>query len=423
MNSIGFLLYITFMISWFLHLTTRFPALGAIRLDLLLVVIITALHFLDNEKHDFSKSQCYKTITRLILFAILITPFSEWPGSVVRFGLINFMKAIVFFFFSIWYLKNFERIKTFITVFILCQSFRILEPLYLHMTEGYWGSFASMGNWEIMSRLSGAPSDVINPNGLAFVILTIIPFLFVMYSRNNIWKLFTLAIGPAAVYALYLTGSRSGMLGLVIIVLTLWGRSAKKIQMGLVLLLGCLFVLPLVEGNYKDRYLSIFSSETKNFRTADGRIAGISRDLGVAMRRPLTGFGLGTSREANANFGAKDQVSHNVYTETFQELGIIGLILLVQVMISIVKLNQKIAFNRDTGFISQLSQSLFVLSVMNVFFGLASFGLSSYEWYFLGGVSVAIDQLSVEDADEKESITDCALACGGDKDLHPVRVS
>ena len=46
---------------------------------------------------------------------------------------------------------------------------------------------------------------------------------------------------------------------------------------------------------------SIFSGNTRNAVTADERIDGLKIDVQVAMRRPLFGHGLGTSREANAN--------------------------------------------------------------------------------------------------------------------------
>ena len=55
------------------------------------------------------------------------------------------------------------------------QVWRVLEPLYMHLKSGYWGDYASLGNWEYMNRLSGSPYDIINPNGLGFVIIMTLP--------------------------------------------------------------------------------------------------------------------------------------------------------------------------------------------------------------------------------------------------------
>ena len=46
MRKKAFNLYLLFLLSWFLHLTARVPALGAMRLDLILLVVITVLPYL-----------------------------------------------------------------------------------------------------------------------------------------------------------------------------------------------------------------------------------------------------------------------------------------------------------------------------------------------------------------------------------------
>ena len=75
----------------------------------------------------------------------------------------------------------------------------------------------------------------------------------------------------------------------------------------------------------RERYVSIFSHSAKGGATAEGRITGVLDDFKVSLRRPLFGHGLGTSREANANFRGEDMPSHNLYTEVAEELGYIGL--------------------------------------------------------------------------------------------------
>jgi hypothetical protein len=422
MGNIGFFLYLLFTASWFIHLTARLPFLGVIRFDLLLVLAIFVIYFMSGEKRDFSKNICYKRLLLLIFVIIAITPFAEWPGSALRYGLTNYIKAVVFFFFSIWYLTNEKRIKIFVLLFVLCQSFRVVEPLYLHITQGYWGSQASMANWEVMERLAGAPLDVINPNGLAFVILTIIPFLLVFFRENTLWKIIGLTVGPASLYALYLTASRSGMLGFVFIFLIFLHQSKKKIPILVAMVIGGVFAVSHMQGNFKDRYLSIFYSDTKNTATAQGRTAGLLADFKVGMHKPIFGHGLGTSLEANTNYGGKYQVSHCIYTETFQEIGIVGLVIFLMYVWSIVSANYNNSkYNSNNDYIVGLSKVILLLSTMNLFFGLASYGLSSYEWYFLGGLSVIINEHLRNNANENTS--DCEMAGWGHQNIHPLRLS
>jgi putative inorganic carbon (HCO3(-)) transporter len=274
-----------------------------------------------------------------------------------------------------------------------------------------------------MDRLAGAPFDIVNPNGLAFVILTIIPFLLVFFRENTLWKIIGLTVGPACLYALYLTGSRSGILGLVFIFVVFLYQSEKKIPILIALVIGGLFAVSHMQGDFKDRYLSIFSSDTKNAATAQGRLNGFLADFKVGMHKPIFGHGLGTSLEANTHYGGEYQISHCIYTETFQEIGLIGLVMFLRYVWSVLKYQSNNIRNNSNNYIVKLSKVVFILSLLNIYFGLASYGLSSYEWYFLGGLSVVINEYLRECAYEKENPPDCEVAGRGHQDIYPLRLS
>jgi O-antigen ligase len=144
--------------------------------------------------------------------------------------------------------------------------------------------------------------------------------------------------------------------------------------------------------------LSLFGAGEKNLASAEGRVAGVEDNFRIALRKPLFGHGLGTSREANANFGAGDMPAHNLYAEVAQELGLVGLILFLLFLKSIISrlAECKRAFNRATSspFRARLLDTMQVLLIMNLVFSFASYGLSSYEWYLLGGLSVVMQRLA-----------------------------
>jgi putative inorganic carbon (hco3(-)) transporter len=422
MERLGFLLYLVFTASWFLHLTARFPPLGAIRFDLVLVAVIVIIYLLAGERKKYEDNRCYRRLILLIIAIIVAIPFSEWPGTVLRFGIERFTKAVVFFFFTIWFVTTEKRLKLFTLIFVSCQSIRILEPLYLHVTKGYWGSLASMANWEYMNRLSGSPYDVINPNGLAFVILTILAFLLGLFRDSKLWKILALTVVPPSLYALYLTGSRSGMVGLVVLLIILLYQSKRKILIGAIMTVGSFVCFSAIQGDYRDRYLSLVESDTKNAGTVEGRITGMIDDFKVGLRRPVFGHGLGTSVEANANYGTRAQISHNIYTETFQEIGIVGLTFFTFFAWTIVITNLKFSRIGEGGFLVHLSRAVFVFSIMNLFFGLASYGLSGYEWYLIGGLSVVIHESQRKVKDEKARPIGGEMAGGWDQNFHTLCV-
>jgi putative inorganic carbon (HCO3(-)) transporter len=397
----GLILYLLFIISWFLHLGTRLPFLGLIRFDLLLICVLVYLAVSSKRDIGTGSTNTDKLLKTLIVYSVLTIPFVQWPGSVIRDGIPNFIKAIVFYFFTVAFVRTEKDLKQFVFVFIACQLWRILEPLYLHVTEGYWGSVASMlGGTEFMERLSGAPSDVVNPNGLAFIICTVVPFLYLIGGLS--WKgcLASVLIAPACIYTLLLTGSRSGIIGLAVNFLGIMVKSKRRFAWVLSCVLLVLLVIPLLTPDMQDRYLSIFGSGEKNAETAEGRWTGVVRDLGVALRRPIFGYGLGTSREANANFGGNDQPAHNLFIEVAQELGFVGLAIYILLLKSIysgfVKCKQAYHHQEMSVFLRKMVDSMQILLIMNFIFSFASYGLSSYEWYFLGGLSIVMQRFAVE---------------------------
>jgi len=402
MDTVGFILYLLFIFSWFLNLGSRVPFLGVIRIDLLLICCLTIVAFMSNKNKDFGRgnSNTDNILKILIIFVVFSVPFVEWPGTVIKIGIPNFIKAVVFYFFTIQYVTSEKKLKLFIRVFLVCQSFRILEPLYLHFTTGYWGSMAYMSG-EFMNRLSSAPNDIANPNGLAFIITSVIPFSYFLSSISWEYKLFFWATIPLFLYALILTGSRTGLLGLLVIVVGIIMKSNKKIITALVMIICGLIIFSILNLEQKDRYASIIDPSTKNAGTANERIEGVKDNFKVAMRKPFFGHGLGSSEEASYHFGKEGKIAHNLYAEVSQEIGFVGLFIFLLFMKSII-INFSISFKQLKAIVSKdhyllkITNAMQVWLAMNILFSFASYGLSSYEWYLFGGLSVVLVILSTQ---------------------------
>jgi len=401
MNDKSFVLYLVFVISWFIHLPSRIPFLGIIRFDFTLVLLLIILALLQpTDTKETTSSPIDKYLKIIIIYAIATVPFVEWPGSVLKHGLVQFTKACVFYFFTVKFVRTEKQLKIFMIVFLAVQSFRILEPLYLHVTTGYWGSVASMANWQLLDRLSGAPHDIVNPNGLAFIIATVIPFYY-YYSKINKKILFiAILLCPLFIWTMILTASRSGLVAFLAIIGLIVMKSRNRAIMLIALILATLVVIPVLSIDQKDRYLSVVSSETKNATTATTRLVGIEKSFQVAMRRPLFGHGMGTSYEANVNYADLHHRAHNLYAEVAQELGFIGLflfLLYIGAIIRELKKQHNIWKNQKANhseFIQASRDGLRVFLYMNLLFSLASFGLSGYEWYLMPALLIVLSRLS-----------------------------
>jgi putative inorganic carbon (HCO3(-)) transporter len=406
-TKLAFRLYMLYMLSFFLRLPSRLPVLGALRIDLILVASIFLLIIIAKVEGQ-EKSSISKYILTLFIYSIVVLPFTTWPGTVLSSGIPEFIKAAIFFVFTYKLILNEQRLKVMVYIFIFANTFRVIEPLYLNITQGYWGSETSFG-WDQVNRLAGGPADTINSNGLAFVIASILPFYHYLFSSGKgLRKIVYWAVLPVLLYAMALTLSRSGLLAIGIIYGVVFLKSKRKLLLMSIGICGLIVFLALLNEVQRDRYLSIFDSDTKSASSAEGRISGWERDLKVAMVKPIFGHGLGTSREANWNIGGNDQPSHNLWLEVFQELGFIGLIIFALYTKQIYKGFKVTSIFIQTNpnvseFLRTCLPAMQVWLVMNFLFSLASYGLSSYEWYLFGGFSFVMVRLaSCESASHKK---------------------
>jgi O-antigen ligase len=442
-DPLGFWLFITLIIFTLLSVPERIKAIAVIRPTLLLIAVITVLIVInDSYRKQKQNSNTAKYLTILAAYTVLTVPFVEWPGSVLNRGLENFLKAIIFFYFAAYLVDNLRRLQILIFVILSCQVIRVLEPLYLHVTTGYWGSKAHMGDGEFLPRLAGAPSDIINPNGLAFVILTALPFLHYLLggSPRKPMQLAYVALLPMLLYAFTLTGSRSGLVGLVVLAAVIAWRSRYRLALAAAMVVAALAMVAVTGTDMRERYLSVAEHGTRHEETRSGRLEGTLKELKVALRRPLFGHGLGTSAEAMAHFGGRQQIAHNLFSEALLEIGAVGLFLYLRVLASIMQnvyavgptarhLAERVAacssddaLLERLNFFQRVADAIFAWVVMCLIFSLASYGLSEFYWYMIAGVSVAL--VSVMSEEHRAITVDTASpAVSSSKPSRSVRVS
>lgn len=407
-RNAAFYLFCAFIISYFARFAKRMPALGALHVDLVLAgITLAAIVFAGRKATSRPAGQTHmdpvaKRLWILLGYIVLTIPFVEWPGSVLH-NLESYAKSVCFFFFVVATVDTTRKLGTLLAVYTATQVWRVLEPLYMHLRSGYWGDITSLGNWEYMDRLSGSPYDIINPNGLGFVVIMTLPMLHFLIkpdstARRMVWA----AVALGMCYALVLSASRSGFLALVFLCLFVIWRSKHRAAWLAVAVLGATLALALMTDLQRERYVSIFSHSAKGGATAELRITGVIGDLKVSLRRPLFGHGLGTSREANANFRGRDQLSHDLYTETAEELGYVGLVLVLALIGSFLRAcwtaRQVVGAAPTTDerlrFLHVVAGTLVVVVAVDLFFSFAAFGLGEPYWYFIGGLSVVTARLA-----------------------------
>jgi O-antigen ligase len=403
-------LLLIFTTSYFLHLTSRFPALGELRMDLVLgsatLLVILVQHGFDSLRLHEETS---RRLNLFLLYIFLSIPFVTWPGSVIKLYLLDWIKVVLFYVLVVGSVRSEKQLRLMMIVFLTCQTFRVLEPLYLHVTTGYWGDVAFSQTGGVISglnRLSGAPHDIVNPNQLAWVIVGTMPFIwYLLWPWGMKGKIITLLFFLLFIETLLLTGSRSGLLSLGAVVMGIVWLSDNKIRNLAVSLAALTPLIMIFIGqqsiDIQDRFLSLIDSTAIGADTAKGRVEALIRQLGSISNNPLFGNGLGTSGETNWNvLGGSSQITHNLYIEIFQEAGLIGFILFIFFLVSIIRSllrARQLLISKGyppTDWLFRLISATLVWVGMDLFYSLSCFGLRSWEWYFFGGVATVVHILT-----------------------------
>lgn len=416
-RNVGFYMFCAFLITYFGRLTRRLPFLGKLHFDLafglltLAAVLLGAKHREGRARQKSRRGDAWSRLDPIakqlwILFAYIIVtlPLVKWPGSVVH-NLETWLKSVFFFVFVVMTVDTTRKLKIVLAIYAATQVWRIMEPLYMHVAWGYWGTYASLGNWEYMNRLNGSPYDIINPNGIGFVVIMTLPLLhYLVKPDNTVRRVIWVSIALAMCYALVLSASRSGFLGLVFLcALAIW-RSKNRAGWLMVGVAGAIVAVALMTPLQRDRYISIFSHSAPGGQTAQDRVTGVIEDFEISLRRPFFGHGLGTSLETNVHYRGVDLPSHDLYTETAEELGYVGLVLVMVLIWSFLRacftaqqvLKATPMADERLKFLHDVASTLVVVVAVDLFFSFASYGLSEPYWYFIGGLAVATTRLAVK---------------------------
>src|SRR5690606_39366538 len=110
--------------------------IGILRPTLLLFAIVAITLFFQRDKlREKMQHPIMKAMGVFLLVIIFTLPFVTYPGSVLRYHIPEFIKAIVFLYFMALIVDTKGRLKWALIIFVGCQVIRVLEPLYLNITS------------------------------------------------------------------------------------------------------------------------------------------------------------------------------------------------------------------------------------------------------------------------------------------------
>lgn len=181
-----------------------------------------------------------------------------------------------------------------------------------------------------------------DPNDLAYGLVSILPMIRVLGMTAGKRRSIFNGMVFATVIAVLLTGSRGGVLALVVEILLLvafplaFAKSGglKRFHPGrFVVVIGviaglCAAMWGFLPMEARERAATLLELQNDYNMTSskDGRTEIWRLDIAAVWQRPI-GYGLGSSEYVNGLIGGHYRAPHNVFVQSFVELGVLGVVL------------------------------------------------------------------------------------------------
>lgn len=317
-----------------------FPLLGKIRFVALVSAVAIVLYLLDADSRR-ALSRVDHPVTRyaiaILVLMVLSVPGSLYPG--LSFGFIVQ-----------------DHIKTLLLMVLLAAGIRTVKDAeFLVMVQMLGAGLYSL---LILLRFDIGPQgrlgDLVyyDANDLGMVIICTLPLLVFHLRRTGGRHLRTLAtvLLPITIMTIVKTGSRGAFLGLIAVVafMVLRFRTfSSKARYGVAAAVLSLLLLAGNETYWELMRTLLNPQEDYNWagQSEGGRIEVWKRGIGYMLQRPLTGVGAHAFPVAEGTIsplagrqaygvGLKWSVAHNSFIEIGAELGVLGLICFVLLLMA-----------------------------------------------------------------------------------------
>lgn len=397
---IGLLVYSSY---FFIRPQEFVPGLAAIPFEKPMSFLLLALALYKARResgHILKVNNLDKSMAFFVGAALLSLITSIWISHSYEIWY-KLFRLFVFYFLITRLVSTKRQLKVLLMVIILSGAFHAAASTinYYNGVRDY-----SMGIY----RAVGLDIEYGQPNSLAATLVYTLPFIYYYFTRetSKFVKLLLIAVTPVILWCIILTGSRTGMMGVIFFVLLIVLESRHKFALlgaGAVILLLTWAAMP---DQYKGRFISTtdFSSETGAAISARGRIHGLTRGIEMLTDRPLLGYGIG-------NFGIADGAiyktgwhqAHNLYGQIMSELGIIGtvaFIIWIYYLFKTAKISERY-FRAKDQFIYKTAVLVRTEVICLFFMGLGGHNLLRYSWFISSAIATILLKFAFESQDKK----------------------
>jgi putative inorganic carbon (hco3(-)) transporter len=375
------------------------PQLGALHPDLTLgiaALISVIIHNkLKGEKFVLFQERMTWQLTLFAGALVASVPTSVWPSHSMT-AISNFMNTFVFYLLMVNVLTTEKRLAGFIWVFILSGGYTAISSAIAYLG----GDFMFAQGIDRAQSLAGA-----DPNTLANSLVLAVPFMAfaVGWAKRRLLEFVSVMLAIAVVFTIAITGSRGGVMGLLVVLFLIWLTSKHRlVTMMIFLVVVAIGWLALPE-QYKARYSSVTSVATGEVDpSTQGRYDAWHAGVHMFYARPLFGIGVGNFAVAYASGDYSDRghwlAPHSLYVQLIAELGLTGVLAFVPLIFYMMRQNfrlRKLMRKRDikSGLLKGVSYSI-TCSVGALFVtSITSHSLFRLHWYWCCALTVVLWRL------------------------------
>jgi len=378
------------------------PALAPLRPAILTALVSSGLLLLHSGERlmdILAGDQMFRLMLAYFAWAVVTAPFALWPGHAASaYGIfIPTLMMVGAFAFCAPTFRNVDRVQAAIVGAAGALAFQLLAQG--RMNGGRLTSIGAFDSNDIAALLA-----FIFPLALGLAIRT----------RGPV-QLIGIVTAPAALATIAATASRGGMIALVVAsaVYAAGLRGTRRTVFIAFLVLGGITLAMAAPPQFRERMATLGSlGEDYNLSEHDGRMAVWRRGLGYLWTDPVMGVGFdnfyfaeGRSLAAAGRTG-KWSAAHNAYLQVFVDLGIVGGVVYMTMLIGAVR-----RAIRQTG--STLRESCRrpeLLAAIVAFCTSALFLSHAYSWPLFGllGLIYFADRARIANTGEPEPLKSSA---------------
>lgn len=414
-NNLFVYLTSLYIIVWYLQLGSRVSALGSIRFEFLLGAFLGLAALFKQLQSRSATAPLTKYVYLFFFIVIIKVPLSAAVEHSFNIFIDRFLKFSLLALFISTFIKSPSAIKLLIFAYLL-TCFRL-------GFEGFigWRSGGLVWQNQGIMRLHGSIPILAHPNSFSGFGVCLLPFIYYLFPKVNIaYKAMLCLLLVFSIVIVVYTGSRAGYLAAFGFITYATYCSKYRVKVAIAFTITLISSIPFIPEQYIERFESIYAGEEKEGNSKQSRITILEDALKISLKHPF-GVGVAAFPTVREQYFGRKQDTHNLYFEVLTNLGVLGLIVFILLIIQIfkaIKQNEKLLMSNltiisrappdtqlpegktskelinDIDFCLAIGKAVKAFIVVRLFLGL--FGMDLYEiyWWFAIGLTLAIRTIS-----------------------------